>query len=144
MSDVSRLLRDAAEDVLENMFFSAVMGELETPADGQRLCATVTFTGTRNGRLGVSASASTVATLAAGFLGSEEEEVGESQVRAVAGEIANVLCGAVLGRMNPAGEFAISPPEVTDGDDSVVVGTLELRRRFELMEGDLSVGLTVQ
>jgi hypothetical protein len=54
-----------------------------------------------------------------------------------------VLCGVVLGRMSPSGNYAISAPEVTDSDDGGAAGTLGLCRRFELAEGDLSVGLTV-
>jgi CheY-specific phosphatase CheX len=143
MYDLTGLLEQAAEEVLENMFFSGVLSELDTPACGHRLCAMVVFTGSSNGELRVSAPLSTAAVLAAGFLGAEEDEVPDSQVRAIVGELANVLCGVVLGRMSPSGNFAISAPEVTDGDDGGAVGTLDFRRRFELMEGDLSVGLTV-
>jgi CheY-specific phosphatase CheX len=143
MSDLDGLLAQAAEDVLENMFFAGVMGELEMPAGGERLCATVAFAGTSSGELGVSAPRSTAAALAAGFLGAEDEEVSDSQVLAVVGELANVLCGAVLGRMKPDGQFTISPPEITCADDTEAVGDQHFRRRFELMEGDLSVGLTV-
>jgi CheY-specific phosphatase CheX len=143
MYDLTGLLEQAAEEVLESMFFAGVLGELDAPAGGQRLCAMVVFTGTSNGEFRVSAPRATAVVLAAGFLGSEDDEVPDSQVRAIVGEFANVLCGVVLGRMNPSGNFAISAPEVTDGDDAGAAGTIDLRRRFELLEGDLSVGLTV-
>jgi CheY-specific phosphatase CheX len=143
MADLHALLTEAAENVLENMFFSGVMGEIEEEPEGERLCATVKFAGSSHGELTVSAAESTVAVLAAGFLGAEDETVSDAQVRSVVGELANVLCGAVLGNLDPNGNFVISPPEVKDADGAGAVGHMQLRRRFELMEGDLSVGLTV-
>ncbi len=90
----------------------------------------------------MSAAPSTAAVLAAGFLG-EDDTVADAQVRSVVGELANVLCGVVLGRMDPKGRFVISPPQVIDADGASSVSGMVLHRRFELMEGDLAVGLTV-
>jgi CheY-specific phosphatase CheX len=145
MPDLNLLLTAAAEEVLENMFFSGVMGEMEdtkNEPDGERLCATVTFAGSRSGELTVSAASATVAVMAAGFLG-EDETVADLQAQSVVGELANVLCGAVLGHMEPKGSFAISPPIVTNTEGASPVYGMELHKRFELMEGDLAVGLTV-
>jgi CheY-specific phosphatase CheX len=146
MADLSTLLAEAAEEVLENMFFSGVMGEMEdmgSEPDGERLCASVTFAGSSVGELTVSATPSTLAVLAAGFLGAEDETVADAQMKSVVGELANVLCGAVLGHMNPKGSFVISPPEITEAGGANSFREMELQRRFELMEGDLTVGLTV-
>jgi CheY-specific phosphatase CheX len=144
MADMGMLLAEAAEEVLENMFFSGVMGEMgDMEPDGERLCATVTFAGSSVGELSVSATPSTIAVLAAGFLGAEDDTVPDAQMRSVVGELANVLCGAVLGHMNPKGSFVISPPEITEVGGANSVCDMELHRRFELMEGDLAVGLTV-
>jgi CheY-specific phosphatase CheX len=146
MADLSVLLTEATEEVLENMFFSGVMGEVETTEeteDGDRLCATVTFAGSIEGELTVSAAPSTISILAAGFLGAEDDSVADAQARSVVGELANVLCGVMLGHMDPRGSFVISPPLVTDADGASGVGRMELHRWFELVEGDLAVGLTV-
>ena len=148
MSDLNGLLDLVAEDVLENMFFSGIMGEMPEKAgtddaDGDRLFATVAFSGSSDGRLSVSAPASTAAVLAAGVVGAEDGTVSESQVRAVVGELANVFCGAVLGRMNPDGHFVISTPEVSETDGGNAVLDMEVHRHFEIVEGDLAVGLTV-
>jgi CheY-specific phosphatase CheX len=143
MTDLSVLLAESAEEVLENMFFSAVMGVLPEEPGGERFYATVTFGGSTHGELSVSAAPATATQLAAGFLGTEDETVADAQVRAVVGEIANVLCGVVLGHLDPTGNFVISPPRVTVAEDENLVCGMELQRRFELMEGDLAVGLTV-
>ena len=66
---IAALLDQAAEEVLENMFFSGVTGEVMDEPDSERLCATVAFAGSSEGELRVSAPRSTVAILAAGFLG---------------------------------------------------------------------------
>lgn len=143
MSDLNQLLEKAAEDVLENMFYSGIMGEMEGEPEGERLCATVRFEGTREGELTVSALPSTLAVLAAGFLGADDDNVPDAQVQSVAGELANVLCGAVLGHMEPHGQFRISPPSVCEAQGGSAMRDMDLRKRFELMEGDLAVGLTV-
>jgi CheY-specific phosphatase CheX len=140
MADLSVMLTEATEEVLENMFFSGVMGEMEEAGDGDRLCATVAFAGSIAGELTVSAAPATIAILAAGFLGAEDDSVADTQARSVVGELANVLCGVMLGHMDPKGSFVISPPEISDADG---VGEMGLHKRFELMEGDLAVGLTV-
>ena len=141
--ELTTVLGQVTEEVLEYMFFSGVTGEPAVSATGKRLCATVSFTGSSNGALGVSVPPPVAAVLAAAFLGSEDEATDETQVRAVVGEIANVICGVVLARMNADGQFAISTPEVIAGEDGDAVGKCEIQRHFEIIEGDLSVGLTV-
>lgn len=143
MADLNLLLDQAAEEVLENMFYSGVMGQVDGEPEGERVCATVSFEGSTGGALTVSAAPSTLAVLAAGFLGAEDENVAEEQVRSVAGELANVLCGAVLGHMDPQGNVRISPPAVCTAQDGNIVRDRAIRKRFELMEGDLAIGLTI-
>ena len=145
MPDLIGLLDQASEEVLENMFFSGITGELEMPAAGERLRASVAFTGTANGELSVSAPPFAAALLAAGFLGEEPGDVADFQVRAVVGELANVLCGVVLARINPDGQFVITPPrvDVIDTADSAPAGEQAFQRCFELIEGDMTVALTV-
>jgi CheY-specific phosphatase CheX len=143
MADLNTVLNTAAEEVLGNMFFSGVTGEIPGDPEGERLCARVSFSGSSEGELAVSASASTLAVLAAGFLGEEDGAVSEPQVRSVAGELANVLCGAVLGHLNPKGSFRITPPRIISEESGAALRGMEFRRLFELMEGDLAVGLTV-
>src|SRR5262249_24956153 len=137
MVDVNELLNAAAESVLENMFFSAVMGELPGEPDDSRVCAAVTFAGSNEGELVIAAAPATLEALAAGFLGADEESVADSQVKSVAGELANVLCGAVLGGLDPKGSFQISPPRIVEAVGGGSVCDMAFQKRFELMEGDL-------
>lgn len=133
MTDTDQVLETVVNEVLETMFFSAVFGPgVET--EGQRMTARVAFTGSRSGALEVEALETTVTALACSFLGVMEEELPEGQAPAMLGEMANVLCGAVLGRVEPEGRFLISPPEV-----GVAAETPASRQVFELAEGWLAV-----
>jgi hypothetical protein len=143
MGELEQLLGSAAEEVLETMFYSAVFGPGTEEADGPYLSAAVRFEGTRNGLLDVSAPQSTATTLAAAFLGESTDSVADAQVPAVIGELANVMCGVVLARVEQGGNFAIAPPQVsrTDGPLAMPGG---VRQIFEIEEGTLAIGLTLE
>jgi CheY-specific phosphatase CheX len=104
------LLCCAAEEVLETMFYSAVFGPGTESAEGPHWCAGVTYQGSRGGALAVSLPQSTAMALAAAFLGESVESAPEAQVPTVI-ELANVLCGVLLGRMEEGGQFVIAPPQ---------------------------------
>jgi CheY-specific phosphatase CheX len=144
MSELEDLLGSAAEEVLETMFYSAVFGPGTEAVGEPYLSAGVTFKGSRSGALDVSAPQSTATALAAAFLGESPESVPDLQVPAVIGELANVLCGVVLARVEEGGNFAIAPPRISQLDAPQSVPTLGIRRVFELEEGTLSVGLTLE
>jgi len=138
MTAADELLDSVVSDVLETMFFSGVFGP-GTQTDGPHLAARVSFTGSHQGALEVAATEATARALAGSFLGVMEDEVPEGQAPALLGEMANVLCGAVLGRMEPQGRFLIAPPEAASGEDPGGV-----KHVFELAEGWLSVSWRVE
>jgi CheY-specific phosphatase CheX len=139
MPDLGCVLDDVTSRVLETMFFSAVLGPATGEVDGTRCSAAVTFSGARSGSLSVSARPETAAALASSFLAIGDEEIPSEQVNGVFGELANVLCGAVLGALEPCGQFTISPPQVSG------VGPLFAANvtAVQLAEGNLAVGLTI-
>jgi hypothetical protein len=140
--ELADLLGSAAEEVLETMFYSGVFGP-GTEGDGPYLSAGVSFRGSRSGSLDVAAPESTATALAAAFLGETVESVPPDQVPTVIGELANVLCGVVLGRVEEGGQFVIAPPQVCRLETGSLARHLEVRRVFELEEGSISVGLTI-
>lgn len=110
-------LRDAAGgmlEVLETMFFElpiAPLREDSPPADVPG--AAVEFTGTRRGRLDVRLDAAAARRLAASFLGREDERtVTGPEIELVTLELANMLCGAALSRIEPQGRFRIEAPRL--------------------------------
>jgi CheY-specific phosphatase CheX len=144
MPELDQLLDGITEEVLEGMFFSAVMGETAGEIAGPCLFARVSFSGSRNGSLAVAAPNATAASLAGSFLGTEDGSAPEDQVNAALGELANILCGAVLGRSEPAGRFAISTPEVSTIEHfDLATEGMQFQRSFELLDGNLAIGLTI-
>ena len=103
---------DAAERVLETMFFDSLCGEpLEAaPATGSAY-SIVKFRGSRAGRLELTLDQGAAVTLASNFLGLDERP-SETEVESTVAELANMCCGAFLSRLEPRGHFDIDPPNV--------------------------------
>jgi CheY-specific phosphatase CheX len=105
----------ALVEVLETMFF-------ELPAEGSTLAGappdtaiavTAAFSGDLNGSLSLASGFWTLRRLAANFLGREDEStVTEAEIRQVACELANMVCGNALSRIAPHGRFRIATPEL--------------------------------
>jgi Chemotaxis phosphatase CheX len=141
MTDTEQVLDTVVNEVLETMFFSAVFGP-GTESGSTRMTACVSFSGSHSGALEVSALESTVTALACSFLGVMEGELPAGQAPAMLGEMANVLCGALLGRVEPEGRFRIAPPEVGTSQEPLPGAERQdgTRQVFELAEGWLAVG----
>lgn len=110
-------LREAAGgmlEVLETMFFElplAPLREDSPPADVPG--AAVEFSGTRGGRLAVRLDTAAARRLAASFLGREDERtVTGPEIELVVLELANMLCGVTLSRIEPQGRFQIAAPRL--------------------------------
>jgi hypothetical protein len=137
MPDLEAALDQVTEHLAETMFFSTVLDRAGDLAGEAGYAAAIRFSGSRSGAVRVVLPQSTAELLAADFLGEPDER----QAGALVGELANILCGSLLGRMDPAGRFSISPPEIT-----AVAGAFEqpadVRRVFTLEEGPLAVEVT--
>jgi len=130
----------AALEVLETMFFEIpVEGPQESDgASTSSLCALATFTGSAEGLLVVSLTPPALERLSASFLGLEEPEISESQAAGVLCELANMLCGSTLSRLDPGARIAIAPPRLVHSDQVSSRGWL----RFPLECGSLAISLT--
>lgn len=112
-------LREAVAETLEEMFFVTDLEECD-PGGYPRepmLLARVDFTGEPSGWLILRASLSLARSLAADFLGEDEDAIGASQITGVFAELANIVCGAVLTRTESACTFHLSSPRVFDLDE---------------------------
>jgi CheY-specific phosphatase CheX len=111
---VGRLLPEMAGKTLETMFFAMpdlVSLDAGRPS-GELIAASLAFHGSSRGRFGLVASYSLAKNLAADFLGSDEvESLTEGRVVSIIGELANMICGAVLSEMEFAASFDLSTPE---------------------------------
>jgi len=131
---------EAAVEVLDTMFF-------ELPADRpedcdsprpEDLCALTTFTGTAEGCFAVALEAHSLNRLSASFLGADEDEITEGLGSHVLCELANMLCGATLSRVDPNSHIVISTPRV--GSSSEVSSSPWVR--FPMECGSLAISLT--
>jgi CheY-specific phosphatase CheX len=109
--EIQAALESAVEEVLETMFFTAVLGSAAGPpphesqrtatATGEKrdLTAELSFQGDLAGRVLISVSSNLARVIAASFLGSEEDDVSDSQTCEVICELANMICGSALSRL---------------------------------------------
>jgi hypothetical protein len=133
---VARLLPEIAARTLETMFFAmpdsiSSDGALERPGwlSGELIGASLTFHGSATGRFGLIASCSVAEDLAANFLARDEgPSLAQGSVISVVGELANMICGAVLSEMEFAASFDLSSPEcvcvgATEADPDFTFGS---------------------
>jgi CheY-specific phosphatase CheX len=133
------ILCAAAQQVLETMFFTSIMGERRDPPDDPALEALVSFEGEPQGSFGLKLSASAARAIAANFLGVEDEaELTDSQIGEVACELANMICGTMLSQVESGSTFNISHPRLAaPGDANGLAGRTE--RSFDLDNGALGL-----
>jgi CheY-specific phosphatase CheX len=115
---VEHCLRESVEEVLETMFFLTVEQEVEWAevCEKEHLFAEMDFQGAAEGRLELAVSADLAPMLAGGFFGKDESELSEAEVRGVVCELANMLCGSVLSRLESGSLFALGAPQMMTAD----------------------------
>jgi hypothetical protein len=136
---------------LETMFFAApdtVSMDPRRPA-GALIAAKLTFQGTPDGWFGLIVSDPLARTLAANFLGCEDDaHLLPASVSDVTLELANIMCGAALSRMESGVNFDLGVPlsipvgAEESGPDFVAGSTSTCR--FEFPEGALIAFLAFQ
>jgi CheY-specific phosphatase CheX len=139
VEDLERHLRPACEEVLETMFFTSVMDTAakSTECDDPLIAFRLTFSGARSGAFEVRTSEASARSLAAGFLGEIEADVTGERAGEVVCELANMLCGSVLSRMDAAAVFELSHPE--PAEPRIEAGSAVCR--FQLPEGTFEVAV---
>ncbi len=107
------LLETATREVLETMFFTSVFGLSPEPVPEPRFNVRIVFSGSPPGVFRMSVSSTTARSIAANFLGAEREaDVNEAQTGNVIRELANVICGHTLSRLESGATFELGSPEL--------------------------------
>lgn len=116
-AQVRRALEEAVLEVLETMCFEFPVAEAEEGEDPEEeaIHAAARFEGSQKGVLRVALAGEAPRRLAAAFLGLAEDEAGERETLQMACELANMLCGATMSRLEPHGRLRILPPEASNG-----------------------------
>ena len=108
---LSGALREAVEEVLECMFFMQIDGPAGESGEAEELAAAqVDFEGSPSGTMRLRMSWGTACRVAADFLGEEESETPPERTIDVMREFVNMICGAVLSRVESGSTFRLSAP----------------------------------
>ncbi|MBX5494427.1 MAG: chemotaxis protein CheX [Bryobacteraceae bacterium] len=102
------------EQVMETMFFTTLVGEVDVDPAQPLLRAQVHYSGTVDGACSLGVSPEAARSVAANFLGQEEASLQTEQVEEVICELANIVCGALLSRAYPGGSFRLGTPYLVE------------------------------
>jgi CheY-specific phosphatase CheX len=135
-------LSSAVAEVLDCMFFLEVLGEIaEPPPQPETVTVQVSFVGDPPGyfRMGIARPAANA--VAADFLGEDLESLTDRQSTDVTLELANMICGAVLSRIESRAAFRLGSPEVVADDTVQRNSGEETRCTVETGSGALTVAI---
>jgi CheY-specific phosphatase CheX len=118
-TDFDRALRDSVREVLEKMFFVQPLDApfQDTETAGGDVAVKLTFDGSPSGALTLCVSHSAARQIAADFLGADQADLSSSQIHEVVCELANMICGSVLSRVESTATFRLSKPEVFTAEE---------------------------
>ena len=117
-SEFASLIPECCSEVLDAMYFTTMLGSERVEAiplnsldATAALAFSLRFAGDVSGDFGLYLEQVTARSLAANFLGVEEAEVSSDEIGEVAGELANMLCGSAVSRVEGEHKFVLSHPE---------------------------------
>ena len=125
----AEVLATATEEVLETMFFSTVFAEPEGTAPGlpgDSVTAQVRFSGNPSGVFAVGLALPAAQSVAENFLGLEPGSITHEQICGVVREMANMICGSALTRIESDTLFELLAPEILDSAQAAPTGTTRL------------------
>ena len=142
-----QLISETVSAVLETMFFTIPVGHAELKVHAGDMEARLAFHGHPSGALDVRLSRSGARMLAGGFLGEEDETLTDTQLGQVTSELANMLCGSLVSKLEPEESFDLDPPELVPmrtEDSSEQESSFASRQNFQLESGVLTVSLCLE
>lgn len=137
-------LDSASEEVLETMFFTTISPRPDAPdfaAPGEALLARVQFPGEHSGFFVMYISVPAARAVAENFLGAEPDSVSGEQVSEAVRELANMICGSALTRIEPDTLFQLGTPELLSLDQASEMALDNNWRHFDVENGAMGVYL---
>jgi CheY-specific phosphatase CheX len=118
-TQIQRALRDSVQEVLEKMFFVEPVEEPPGEADSRdgELAVRVAFEGVPSGALTLRVASAAACQIAADFLGEDTSSLSPAQVEEVVCELANMICGSVLSRIESSATFRLASPRLLSADE---------------------------
>ncbi|MBI5282224.1 MAG: chemotaxis protein CheX [Candidatus Solibacter usitatus] len=104
--------QSAVVEVLELMFFELPIAaaQLSSSFQPDPIAARARFDGSLRGALTLAVSTASCTRLAASLLGIEPDEIDDLNRLSTVTELANMLCGATMSRLEPEGRLHIEQP----------------------------------
>jgi CheY-specific phosphatase CheX len=109
---LQQALQESTEEVLEKMFFIQCLGEPLGSESETEIVAHLTFEGDPSGALTLAVTANAARSVAADFLAAEEPDLSEQEIGEVVCELANMICGSVLSRVESSATFRLGSPRI--------------------------------
>jgi CheY-specific phosphatase CheX len=146
-SSVQRALAQSVADVLESMFFLEALADSEEPAGepSPNISVHLTFDGDPPGRFRMRLERRAADSIAANFLGEDPEDLSSTQSLDVARELANMICGAVLSRIESRVSFRLSAPEIVTTEEATDSNRArEIAHTVETGNGTLTAAIQME
>jgi hypothetical protein len=138
-------LSSAVAEVLDCMFFVEVMGEVaEPPPEAGTVTVHLSFDGDPPGHFQMRIGRPTANAVAADFLGEDLESLSARQSTDVTLELANMICGAVLSRIESRAAFRLGSPQIVADDTGKRGPAEETRCTVETGIGALTVAIQME
>jgi CheY-specific phosphatase CheX len=144
------LVPECFSEVLDAMYFTTVLDSMpqQMEADDSQsrdalVAFSLRFAGDVSGSFGILLEESAARKLAANFLGEDESSISSIEAGEVAGELANMLCGSVMSRVEGEHKFVLSHPEAVAPPPVLGAGD-ELVCRFATDSGDVTVWIALE
>jgi len=127
------------------MFFLEVLGEVaEPPPQPETVTVQVSFEGDPPGYFQMRIARAAANTVAADFLGEDLESLTDRQSTDVTLELANMICGATLSRIESRAAFRLGSPEVVADDTVERKSGEDTRCTVETASGALTVAIQME
>src|ERR1017187_5958667 len=138
-------LSSAVAEVLDCMFFLEVLGEIaEPPPRDETVTVQVSFEGDPPGHFQMRIGRPAANAVAADFLGEDLESLSARQSADVTLELANMICGAVLSRIESRAVFRLGSPQIVADDTGKRGPAEETRCTVETGIGALTVAIQME
>jgi len=109
---IHEALAAAVGDVLESMFFIQALGEASETHEAEAVVVEIRFDGDPPGLFQMRLASGAAQCIAADFLGEDAASLTERQSADVALELANMICGAALSRLERSACFRLDSPRI--------------------------------
>lgn len=107
---IDSALEESVREVLEKMFFVDVLQPCTGDVPPAGIAAELTFQGDPPGSFRLTLDRSAAAAAAADFLGENAADLTPQQMTDVICELANMICGSLLSRIESSATFRLSKP----------------------------------